>query len=459
MVDSGSAEFGLSTDGKVLDEVPLERLEEEISSMSSRLAAATATWLVWIAAYDRREGWLSWGAKSCAHWLNWQCGVSPRSAREHVWVARKLDGLAKVRAVFLAGELSYSKVRAICRVADGDSEVELIEMARVTTASQLDRIVAKMPQPDDEIDDEVSRCEVTFKHNDDGSMTMTLTAPVAEMAAVKKGVFAAASAVIDREHVEGETKTDTITRLGGMHAIRSNTAAEILSGTASSVRNAESTVLVVADIEALNGADPEAESTVDGRRVDPEVVRRLCCDAKIQTALVDPAGVELATESEQRIVPRRIRRLLLRRDHGMCQFPGCESDHRLHAHHVVHWTNGGPTELANLISVCDFHHHKVHEGGWNIQASDQGWIFIDPTGQRFAVPVLRLPMDAELPTPEADVSSPQARNSSREEVRQDRRTTAAPLSGTGERANIQDIVHVLTTNAEMRERRRGAATV
>ena len=96
MVDSGSAEFGLSTDGKVLDEVPLERLEEEISSMSSRLAAATATWLVWIAAYDRREGWLSWGAKSCAHWLNWQCGVSPRSAREHVWVARKLDGLAKV---------------------------------------------------------------------------------------------------------------------------------------------------------------------------------------------------------------------------------------------------------------------------------------------------------------------------------------------------------------------------
>ena len=171
----------LSTDGEVLDGVPLERLEEEISAMSSRIAAATATWLVWIAAYDRREGWASWGAKSCAHWLNWQCGVSPRSAREHVWVARKLDGLAKVRLVFLAGELSYSKVRAICRVADLDNEAELIEMATVTTASQLDRIVAKMPSPDSNTADEVSRCDVSFKHNDDGTVTMLLTAPVAEI--------------------------------------------------------------------------------------------------------------------------------------------------------------------------------------------------------------------------------------------------------------------------------------
>lgn len=78
----------LTIDDAVLDTIPLERLEAEISGFASRLAAATAHWLVWIAAYDRRNGWETWQTKSCAHWLNWHCGMSPRAAREYVWVAR-----------------------------------------------------------------------------------------------------------------------------------------------------------------------------------------------------------------------------------------------------------------------------------------------------------------------------------------------------------------------------------
>jgi len=77
-----------TTDMKLLAEMPLERLEAEISSFAGRLASATAMWLSWIAAYDAREGWAGWQAKSCAHWLNWWCGVAPRTAREHVRVAR-----------------------------------------------------------------------------------------------------------------------------------------------------------------------------------------------------------------------------------------------------------------------------------------------------------------------------------------------------------------------------------
>ena len=72
---TGNAEI-LSVDGDVLDAVPLERLEAQIQSYAGRLAAAHARWLVWIAAYDRREGWASWSATSCAHWLNWRCGTT-----------------------------------------------------------------------------------------------------------------------------------------------------------------------------------------------------------------------------------------------------------------------------------------------------------------------------------------------------------------------------------------------
>ncbi len=131
-----------TTDMKLLAEMPLERLEEEISSFAGRLASSTAMWLCWIAAYDAREGWAGWQAKSCAHWLNWRCGVSMRTAREHVRVARALDELPLVRQMFLDGEISYSKVRAITRVAIPENEDYLVRLARDGTASQVERVCA-----------------------------------------------------------------------------------------------------------------------------------------------------------------------------------------------------------------------------------------------------------------------------------------------------------------------------
>ena len=81
--------------------------------------------MIVIAAYDRREGWWQWEAKSCAHWLNWRCGVSLRTAHEHVRVARALEKLPLLRETFIEGRISYSKVRAITRVADEFNEDEL----------------------------------------------------------------------------------------------------------------------------------------------------------------------------------------------------------------------------------------------------------------------------------------------------------------------------------------------
>ncbi len=423
-----TSEHWLSTDDDVLDAVPLERLEEEISGFASRIAAATAAWLVWVAAYDRRKGWASWGTKSCSHWLNWQCGMSMRTAREHVQVARTLETTPLVREAVLAGELSFSKVRAICRVVIPENEQELLDMAKKSTASQLDRLVAKMPK--NKPDDGDTPLEVTYRNNRDGTTTMTITAPTAEIAKVKRAEQLASSQVIDREHIEDETKSDTITRLGGMKQIRSTTVCQLMTGTLDAPRNVLETVLVTADIETLAGTSPDGEATVDQQRVEPEVVQRLCCDAKIQTALTK-GGTELALGSEQRIVPRSLRRLLLRRDHGMCQFPGCESEHRLHAHHIIHWAKGGPTELDNLISVCDFHHHKLHEGKWNVRATRNGFVFFDPDGQEHAVPILRLPTPERLP----------AKNSA-----------ATPLAGLGERANLIYAADVIISNTQTRLR-------
>ena len=100
----------------------IEELAGEIRSGAVRLAAATAAWLRSVAEFDAREGWGGVGIQSCAHWLAWQCGMSPGAAREHVRVARALGGLPITAAAFAAGRLSYSKIREITRVADADTE-------------------------------------------------------------------------------------------------------------------------------------------------------------------------------------------------------------------------------------------------------------------------------------------------------------------------------------------------
>ena len=120
-----------------------ERLEAEIKTLAGHLAAAMCRWLLLVAEFDRREGWASWECRSCSHWLSWQCSMSLRTAQEHLRVAHALGDLPLVRAGFSAGELSYSQVRAITRVADCPAAEEfLVTIARHATASALEKAVA-----------------------------------------------------------------------------------------------------------------------------------------------------------------------------------------------------------------------------------------------------------------------------------------------------------------------------
>src|SRR3954470_3102037 len=96
---------------------PLELLEREISELAAHIHAATCRWLLLVGEYDRREGWAEWGCKSCAQWLSWRCSLAPSAAREQVRVARQLAELPLIAAAFGRGELSYSQVRALSRVA------------------------------------------------------------------------------------------------------------------------------------------------------------------------------------------------------------------------------------------------------------------------------------------------------------------------------------------------------
>ena len=124
------------------EEVPVAELGRRIVAGTAEMSSFQATWLGLVAAFDRRRGWEADGVHSCAYWLGWRCGIDRRTARAHVAVARALESLPVLRTALAEGRLSYSKVRAVCRVATADNEEFLVDLALNLTATQLDRSLA-----------------------------------------------------------------------------------------------------------------------------------------------------------------------------------------------------------------------------------------------------------------------------------------------------------------------------
>ena len=131
------------------------------------------------------------------------------------------------------------------------------------------------------------------------------------------------------------------------------------------------------------GPDGDWAATLeDGTRVSAETLRRVACDCGL--VVVGRDGEALNIGRRARSIPPAIRRALMLRDRG-CAFPGCTHTAFLHGHHIEHWLHGGETSLDNLVMLCTFHHHLVHEGGWTVSAGVEGaFAFHSPAGRLVA---------------------------------------------------------------------------
>src|SRR5258708_17544457 len=121
--------------------ISLDELEAQITELAGQLNAANYRWLMLIAEFDRRNGWSDGKLHSCAHWLNVKVGLNLGAAREKVRVAHALAGLPRIAAAMARGELSYSKVRALSRVACPATEESLLMIALHGTAHHVERLV------------------------------------------------------------------------------------------------------------------------------------------------------------------------------------------------------------------------------------------------------------------------------------------------------------------------------
>jgi hypothetical protein len=322
---------------------PLERLEAEIVSLAGQLAAATARYLKVVGEFDAAEGAAAWGMRSTAHWLAWQTSLDLRTARDHVRVARALRDLPLTAAAFAEGRLSYAKVRALTRFANTSTEAELIELAKASTATQLDRVARTARRVSNDARAPYARARFTIRHDENGDLLGSFRLPAADGAQFVHALRLAADA--------GQATVAQALTMLATHYVDTRDVPT------SGGRRVE--LMLHARVES--GVDVGAVLDV-GSLSPAATAKRLTCDCPTSTVTVGSDGEALHVGRRTRRIRERLRRAVHARDRGLCRVPGCAA-RATQIHHIRHWANGGDTCLRNLISLCDAHHWFVHEGG------------------------------------------------------------------------------------------------
>ncbi len=405
-------EGSLVSEPEALAEVPLERIESEITGLAAHLAAAECRWLLLIGEFDRREGFAEWGCRSTAHYLNWRCGVSLRAAYERVRVGRALLGLPAIRAMFARGELSYSKVRAITKMACRENEAELVELARHATASQVERIAAGVSTVRSR-EEAAARAHVErylrYSWDADGSLLIWAKIPAEHGAVVLEALQAVIEEIDLETFVAGhDTETDDVTssdaECSAEHTSEPDDPdeseepdepadpsdpwstrqadglvrmAETVLANGPAARTDRFQVAIHGDLDALY--DPDGAGTFElpnGTTLARSTVERILCDCDTVPVL-DLDGTPVYTGKKSANVSRRQRREVTARDRH-CRSPGCTEERFVDVHHVVWQSRGGPTEVWNLLLLCRFHHRLVHRHHFVVEGTNGDVTFRRP---------------------------------------------------------------------------------
>jgi hypothetical protein len=393
-----------SPSSDALSNLSTRELVSSITELAGHLNAATRRWLALIAEFDRRKGWSDSVTQSCAHWLNWQCGLALGAAREKVRVAHALDELPLIGAAMGRGELSYSKVRELTRVATPATEKYLLDIALHGTASHVERLVRQYRRVQEV--EELSREErqqagrsVSYFFDDDGSLVLKARLPAEAGMLVLKALEAAKSELpLPPEDCEvsfdvpaGTSGTfqrsfapkipPTAQRADALALVAESFlkhGAEALSG------GERHQIVIHIDHETLKERTAGRSEFEEGPGMSAETARRHACDCSYVKITEDEKGEPLDVGRKTRSIPPALKRALNSRDKG-CVFPGCTHKKYVDGHHVHHWAEGGETKLGNLVSLCRFHHRQVHEGGIRIERLDDGaWRFVNAKGESWA---------------------------------------------------------------------------
>src|ERR1700674_371289 len=324
----------------------LDELGERIATLAAQISAATYELLIMLRDFDERGGW-NRGFRSCAGWLGWRLGLDAGAAREKVRVARALAALPRLSDAMRRGQVSYSKVRALTRIATPANEGDLVSFARAGTAAHVERLVRGMRRVDRLAADQDEQVRHAARYlraytDEDGMVVGTgRLAPDARAAllrALDAGVEQLYGPRCGQPSGGANEPADELSfeqrRADALGLVAESALA---AGLDAGNRGDRYQVVVHVDAEALAAevaAGGGGSPCPDGCPVSPQTSRRLACDSALVVMRHAADGRVLDVGRRTRAISPGLRRALEHRDRG-CRLPGC--GRRLcDAHHVEH---------------------------------------------------------------------------------------------------------------------------
>jgi len=266
------------------------------------MRAGNHRFLMLIAEYDNRKGWSDGGTQSCAHWLNYRCGIDLGAAREKVRVAHALESLPKISAAMAEGRLSYSKVRALTRVACEGTEDYLLSIALNGTADHVEKTVRgfRRAKEVEELSREAQQQankRVSYYFDNDGSLVVKARLPAETGALLIKALDGALEDLRGAE-MSADVSAEMPTVKSPRHVQRADAlgllAESFIAHGAATLNGGDRHQIVVhVDAETLHTSTAGRCEIEDGPSLAAETARRLACDASVISILWPVASSRL----------------------------------------------------------------------------------------------------------------------------------------------------------------------
>ena len=363
----------------------VDELDAAIGRLVRQMNAECYQMLVLVREFDDRFGWKKWNCKTCAEWLAWRSEIGLSAAREKVRTAHALRSLPAISAAFADGRLSYSKVRALTRVAPMHDEDLLLAYALSTTAENVEE---RCRQIRNVAPDSVhhaqraweNRSLTMWRDEGRGILRLTVEVPIEEGELIARALDYAVAAGEVATDVDPNAVAESKGAAWGAQqadALVAVAMSYLDGGEHGNERGATADhyqVVVHADAKSLRGGTGRADLPI-------ETVKRLLCDCSLVTVFQDENGSPLDVARKQRTVSTPLRRALHARDRG-CTFPGCRRRRHVAGHHLKHWIDGGETTPDNMTLLCTYHHRMLHEAGFSIEKdADETLRFVTADGR------------------------------------------------------------------------------
>lgn len=392
-----------------------DNLIARITQSIENLELHRARFLVGLGEFEARDLAESQGAANCVVWLAQIGGQSARAAQDYRTQARRLHHWPSVATHYLAGLLTYSKVRLILRYITVENEHELLELAQEMTCEELAQVLSGRPQNRDEeeapeefvswrVDPDTGWAKLSGHFSPENAAKMEAALKLAELLLMRdaddidtdqiddehQAVFEDEEEAIPSEDTTpegakdkpliGSLDAETVTRRPGAPRdadppARANrfgpvTARNLLPAMLAMVNS-----LLLTPKSKVNAPGAEVHMIVD---VDGEVripghlgaetakLMDTVLNSALRVHLRTPDGVTAEMGSPKRAIPKWLAIMVLVAWGFQCAMPGCVHRRFLQFHHIVFFSHGGPTDPRNLIALCSGCHSSVTHGAVTI---------------------------------------------------------------------------------------------